>query len=82
MPVLVVGEHMDHLVSEIIAYYHEERPHQAKDNNPLLPDAPVAARRKSKRRRDEPPPDVPSLSQIHCRKRLGGLLRHYYRKAA
>src|SRR5690606_11017697 len=30
-------EHMDHLVDEMLAHYHEERPHQSKDNDPLLP---------------------------------------------
>lgn len=33
---IVFGEqHMDHIVSEALAYYHEERPHQAKENVPL-----------------------------------------------
>ena len=29
-------EHMDHLVSQFEAYYHEERPHQSKENQVLI----------------------------------------------
>jgi hypothetical protein len=28
------------------------------------------------------PLDYPSEGEIHCKERLGGLLKHYYRKAA
>jgi hypothetical protein len=35
---IVFGErHMNHLVGEMVAYYHESRPHQAKDNDLLVP---------------------------------------------
>ncbi len=33
-------------------------------------------------RRVKSPPDVVPESQIVCRERLGGLLKHYYRNAA
>lgn len=34
---IVFGEqHMDHLVAEAVAYYHEERPHQGKENALLM----------------------------------------------
>jgi len=34
---VVFGEqHMDYLVSEMVAHYHEERPHQGKDNEVLI----------------------------------------------
>lgn len=81
---VVFGEqHMDHIVSEMVTHYHEERPHQAKKNDPLVATAPEADPTKAKRKKeDEPPPDVISVSQIECRQRLGGLLKHYYRKAA
>jgi putative transposase len=69
---------MDYLLSEMLAYYHEERPHQGMENELLLPAK--GPRRKGKK--DEPPPDTLPLSQIGCRTRLGGLLKHYYRKAA
>ncbi len=78
---IVFGEqHMDHLVSEMVTHYHEERPHQARENDPLVPATPVA--KTGKRKKRESPPDVVPVSQIECRQRLGGLLRHYYRKAA
>jgi len=47
---------------------------------PALPKVkPMKAKRKKK---EEPPPDVIPVSQIECRQRLGGLLKHYYRGAA
>ena len=74
---------MDHLVSEMVSYYHEERPHQAKENDPPVAATPNAKPTKTKRKRkEEYPPDVIPVSQIECRERLGGLLKHYYRKAA
>ncbi|MCY2994212.1 MAG: hypothetical protein NTY19_41005 [Planctomycetota bacterium] len=37
---VVFGErHLNHLVHEIVAYYHEARPHQVKDNDLLVPAA-------------------------------------------
>lgn len=54
-------------LSEYIAHYRTERPHQGKGNVILLPSAQEKAN-----------PDMP----IACRKRLGGLLNYYYRKVA
>jgi putative transposase len=77
----VFGEkHMNYLVSEMVSHYHEERPHQAKGNELLV--SPAAAPKKGNRKKSESPPDIVPLSEIHCRQRLGGLLKHYYRKAA
>ncbi|TWT72837.1 Integrase core domain protein [Posidoniimonas polymericola] len=62
--------HLDYLVSEFVDYYHERRPHQRKDNKPLLgvwSDA------------DDPPS---SGDEVVCRERLGGVLKCYERKAA
>jgi putative transposase len=74
---IVFGErHLNHLVSVFIDYYHRLRPHQAKENELLVP----VSRRKKQRRRQEPT-EIP-LSEIRCEDRLGGLLKHYYRKAA
>ena len=71
---IVFGErHMNHLVKEMVAYYHESRPHQAKEND-LLVSAGGTAKAEQ--------PDVVRLSDIRCKKRLGGELKHYYRKAA
>jgi len=64
----------------IVEHHHEERPHQSLDNGllALLPKA------KSPRKAKVKPPDEPTiaLSEIHCKRRLGGLLKHYYRQAA
>jgi putative transposase len=68
---IVFGEqHFDHLVSQYVEHYHTERPHQAKGNVPLTGEWPDS---------DGRPPD-PEL--IVCRTRLGGLLKHYERRAA
>lgn len=73
---------MNLLLSEMIAYYHKERPHQAKENDLLVsPSAPETPKRGKAKKKPEPPPDVVPISEIACRQRLGGLLKHYYRKA-
>jgi hypothetical protein len=59
-------EHLDHVAGEYLAYYHEERPHQGKGNVPLT----------------TPPAAEPADGEVGCRERLGGLLRHYYRRGA
>ena len=69
---VVCGEgYLRHLLKEYLDNYNAERPHQAKGNVPL----------------SEPTQDEPSVvpfpsGEARCRKRLGGLLRHYYRDAA
>jgi putative transposase len=75
---IVSGEqHMDHLVAEAVAYYHQARPHQGKENALL-----ITAPTDSEAKQPEPPPDVIPVSQIQCRQRLGGLLKSYHRRAA
>ena len=59
-------EHVDHPVREYLAYYHAERPHQAKGNRTLTFDG-------------REPPDE---GEVQCRERLGGVLKHYFRSAA
>jgi len=76
---VVVGtQHFNHLVASWLEYYHNERPHQAKENELL---SPRRGPRKNRRRVPEAI-DLPELRDVHCRERLGGLLKHYYRKAA
>jgi putative transposase len=73
---LIFGEtHLDHLCSEFVAHYHEDRPHQSLGNEPIL---------KLKRRDDESSDDVepPLLGDVRCKTRLGGLLKSNSRKAA
>ena len=61
---VILGEkHLNHIIGEYLVHYHEERPHQAVGNAPLV--------------------GVPlGKGEVVCRERLGGLLKHYYRKAA
>jgi putative transposase len=68
------ARHLNHLCSVFLDYYHRLRPHQGKENELL-----VAA--KSRPRKKPPPPDTIPPSEVRCEQRLGGLLKHYYRKA-
>jgi putative transposase len=64
---VVFGErHLRHLLDQYLAYYHQERPHQAKGNAPLVRSA----------------AESPSTGEVVCHTRLGGLLKHYIRRAA
>jgi hypothetical protein len=67
---VVLGEaHLNHLVAEYVEHYHAERPHQGLGNNVPIPARP-------------PDDDVPTGRQVLCHERLGGLLKHYERRAA
>ena len=73
---LVLGmKHFDYIVGEFVAYYHDCRPHQG-IGNVLLP------RPRGKPNDDEPDAVPLNLETIKCERRLGGLLKHYYRDAA
>jgi putative transposase len=64
---IVFGEdHLRHLLDEYLAHYQKERPHQGVGNVPLKFAAEGAA----------------SEGEIVCHERLGGVLKHYERKAA
>lgn len=66
---IIFGEaHFNYLVSEWVDHYHTERPHQNMGNKPLTGSLP-----------DEGSEVVP---HVVCKTRLGGLLRHYERRAA
>jgi putative transposase len=71
----IFGErHLNHLCAVFADYYHQRRPHQGKANELLI----AQPARKTK-----PPADaVISLSEVRCQRKLGGLLKHYYRQAA
>ena len=56
-----------YVLTEYLAHYHTERPHQGKGNVMLFPSAQAAS---------------DSERMIECRERLGGLLRYYHHKAA
>lgn len=62
--------HLNHITSCYLDYYHQARPHQRKENKPLLGVWPEV---------DDPPE---SGEEIVYREWLGGVLKHYERKAA
>ncbi|RPI61145.1 MAG: integrase [Planctomycetaceae bacterium] len=65
---IILGQrHLRYLVGEYLDYYNHCRPHQSMGNQPLAQAG------------DSPPP---STGRILCKERLGGLLKHYYRKTA
>ena len=55
-------------LQQFVVHYHEERNHQGKQNTILFPAWRERARKKK--------------GAIHCRERLGGLLKYYERRAA
>lgn len=66
---IVLGEeHLRYLAAEFVLHYNEERPHQSNGNLPLG--------------MAKPPDGGSELGQLVIHERLGGLLKHYYRKAA
>ena len=64
---ILIGESSLHrAVSQFVLHYHGERNHQGLENKIIRPEFPA----------------FPSEGDVCCRKRLGGLLRYYYREAA
>jgi len=61
---------LNHICSEAMRWYNTERGHSARDNVPPAWDA--------------PPEEVQTIrrSEVVCTTRLGGLLKHYARRAA
>ena len=53
-------------VREFLEHYHHERNHQGLDNRIIEPDETVGS----------------CDGEVVCHERLGGMLRHYYRRAA
>jgi putative transposase len=68
--------HFDYLCREFLEHYHKERPHQALENC-----VPVGGSHKRKKMAAPIATTLPSLSDIKCRKRLGGLLKSYQNAA-
>jgi putative transposase len=69
---IVFGEsHLRHIMGRWLTYYHFQRPHQGLGNVPILADLP-------------PPMPIERFDtdDIVCHESLGGLLKHYKRKAA
>ena len=65
--------YMDHLCHEYLEHYHQERPHQGLANEILV---------KPKSEQKDEASAIVRLKEIRCKRRLGGLLKSYSRKAA
>jgi putative transposase len=66
--VIVGQKHLDHVVSTFVRYYHELRPHQGLENMPPA--------------RVDDAQQLPLQGDVSRREFLGGLLKHYERRAA
>lgn len=64
--------HLAVIMREFVDHYHTERPHQGIGNQAMLP---------AEQGRKDPSEDL-ALGNLRRRKRLGGLLKHYERRAA
>ena len=62
---------LDHIVQTYASYHNQYRPHQGLGNRPL-----GISKDRSLQMTDL------DVGQIRCKEWLGGMLRHYYRKAA
>jgi putative transposase len=67
---IALGEtHLNYLVREYVDHHHSERPHQSLGNRPPSEiDSPD-------------PPILPFSDRVNCKRRLGGVLKHYHRAA-
>jgi putative transposase len=77
---VIFGEqHMDHVCREYLAHYHDERPHQSLENEPI-----TAPKRRGppRTKRGNVKDEILPLNAVRCKQRLGGLLKSYSRTAA
>jgi putative transposase len=72
-------QHLDHLGGEYLAHYHEERPHQSLENEPLVK---PKKRGRPSTKRGKIEDEIVRLADVRCSRRLGGLLKSYSRRAA
>ena len=72
-------QHLDSVAASYRGHYLNERPHQGKDNELLIR---LRVQKSKRLADDQPAADRISLMDIRCHKRLGGLIKHYTRKAA
>lgn len=70
---------MDYVSAEYAAHYHDERPHQSLENEPIS--APKK-RGRPKTKRDKVEDEIVPPADVRCKQRLGGLLKSYSRIAA
>ena len=81
---IVLGQrHLNYILTTFAAFYNVRRPHQSKDNR-TLPMASGRNEKTTRKQKSAEPELVESLPlcEVRCEKQLGGLLKHYYRKAA
>lgn len=71
-------KHLDSVIRTYRGFYLECRPHQGKENELLMATKPKNGRVAQR----EHQPETISLAEVQCEQRLGGLLKHYSRKAA
>jgi putative transposase len=69
-------KHLDRVARCWLRHYEQERPHQGIENEVLI--QPMRTRRSNRRVVEQ----AMTTANVSCEKRLGGLLKHYYRKAA
>ena len=62
--------HSNHIVSDYVSYYHKSRPRQSLENRPLTGDWPSEEK------------ELPEPDEVVCHTQMGGLLKHYQRRAA
>lgn len=76
---VILGErHFNYLVAEWLEHYHTERPHQAKDNVPLVA---LHSRRRPSTKLSQRGSGIVLATEVKCTQRLGGLLKSYRRRA-
>jgi putative transposase len=69
-------QHLNSVAATYLAHYLGERPHQGKENELLTGDTGES------KTCDRPDQELISLRDVRCEQQLGGLLKHYSRKAA
>jgi putative transposase len=72
-------KHLDSVAGTYLTHYLTQRPHQGMENELLSDPQKQRAQRLDNAEADEP---LISLRDVRCEQRLGGLLKHYSRKAA
>ena len=76
--IFVSEKQLRYVIDEYVEHYNRERPHQGIGNVPITSP--------SEERLESPVlsihPRTIKIGKVQCRERLGGMLKHYYRKAA
>jgi putative transposase len=70
--VCVSLDHLDYIVGAYVKYFNTVRPHQGLGNVPIP----------ERGKKEHIPENTEPIGKIGCQEWLGGVLKHYYRKAA